>query len=350
MNKDKKILIIGPDSPHVENFIQRLDTEGITIKVISSGDRFITHSDNQIINFSLVRLLNWFQTTSTIKRIASDFEPDLVWMHQANSFSFFPTLALRKRFPLVITVWGSDILIAPKKLFLIRKMVQFILKNVKAITADARFLGEQTLKLCGQVNKPSLHICQFGMTPLDVSLDKENLIYSNRGHKPLYRIAAIIKGFHRFKQDDSQNWKLIIAGEGEDTPRLKKMVIDLGLSDSVSFVGFLSAKENAEWYGKSKYFISVPESDGTAVSLLEAMYYGCFPIVSDLPANREWIKHKENGYIVTDLDQNYIQESMLVDIDQAARINRKQVKESATPEASRQKFISVIEEVCHKNL
>jgi hypothetical protein len=30
----------------------------------------------------------------------------------------------------------------------------------------------------------------------------------------------------------------------------------------------------------------------------EAMAYGCVPIVSDIPANREWIKHLENGIIL----------------------------------------------------
>ena len=30
------------------------------------------------------------------------------------------------------------------------------------------------------------------------------------------------------------------------------------------------------------------------------MAYGCIPILSDLPANKEWVKNNENGIIVED--------------------------------------------------
>ena len=44
-------------------------------------------------------------------------------------------------------------------------------------------------------------------------------------------------------------------------------------------------------------YISASLSDGTANSLLEAMAAGLFPIVSDIPANREWIADGENGML-----------------------------------------------------
>jgi glycosyltransferase involved in cell wall biosynthesis len=44
-------------------------------------------------------------------------------------------------------------------------------------------------------------------------------------------------------------------------------------------------------------------SDGTSVSLLEAMAAGCVPVLSDLPANREWVVDGLNGFLVSDLDR-----------------------------------------------
>jgi glycosyltransferase involved in cell wall biosynthesis len=50
-------------------------------------------------------------------------------------------------------------------------------------------------------------------------------------------------------------------------------------------------------------FVSVPDSDGTSVSLLEAMGAGCLPVLSDVPANREWVVHGSNGLLVEDLSR-----------------------------------------------
>jgi len=44
-------------------------------------------------------------------------------------------------------------------------------------------------------------------------------------------------------------------------------------------------------------YVSTSTSDSTSVSLLEAMAAGCFPIVSDIPANREWIASEAQGML-----------------------------------------------------
>lgn len=346
MNKKKKvnILIIGPDSPHVATFISRLNTEDYELKVISSGSHHISFFPNYILDFSLVRFWNFLVTPLKIKRIAKSFCPDLVWMHQANSYSFYPVLGLRKHYPLVLTVWGSDILLAPHQSFWVKKMTRYILKNVDIITSDAKYLAEKTLELSPKKNTP-LHICQFGIQPLDIPIEKQNIIYSNRGHKPLYRVKEIIYAFHRFKQHCTENWKLVIAGEGTETSSLKKIAKDLQLMDSVLFVGFLSQIENASWYGRSSLYVSIPESDGTAVSLLEAMHYGCIPIVSDLPANREWIIHGDNGYVANDLSTNFIEKALSIDQQRAQKKNKLLIEKFATPSASRLKFESIIDEL-----
>jgi glycosyltransferase involved in cell wall biosynthesis len=45
-------------------------------------------------------------------------------------------------------------------------------------------------------------------------------------------------------------------------------------------------------------YVSASLSDTTSVSLLEAMACGLFPIVTDIPANHEWITDGENGRVV----------------------------------------------------
>ena len=50
--------------------------------------------------------------------------------------------------------------------------------------------------------------------------------------------------------------------------------------------------------GQADIYVSTSLHDGTSVSLLEAMGSGAFPIVTDIPSNREWIHHGQNGFLV----------------------------------------------------
>ncbi len=57
--------------------------------------------------------------------------------------------------------------------------------------------------------------------------------------------------------------------------------------------------------------VSIPSSDGTAMSVLEAMACGVPLIVSDLPSNHEWITPGVNGEVVPVGDQKELTEKMI---------------------------------------
>jgi glycosyltransferase involved in cell wall biosynthesis len=63
------------------------------------------------------------------------------------------------------------------------------------------------------------------------------------------------------------------------------------------FLGGVGEREMEGLLQSTSYYVSASLSDGASSSLLEAMASGLFPIVSDIPANREWITHEENGLL-----------------------------------------------------
>jgi glycosyltransferase involved in cell wall biosynthesis len=126
---------------------------------------------------------------------------------------------------------------------------------------------------------------------------RERRILSCRLHKPLYRIDAIVRAFAQ-AAPLLPGWLLEVAAAGEQTPALHELAQSLGVADRVEFTGLLNTLELARAYRRSALFVSVPESDGTSVSLLEAMAAGCLPVLADLPANREWVREGENGLLV----------------------------------------------------
>jgi len=90
----------------------------------------------------------------------------------------------------------------------------------------------------------------------------------------------------------------VIANEGPLKSELITLSEELGLQESVSFVGFISPDQQNDFYRKSRFYFTLLTSDALSVSLIEAMSFGCIPLVSDLPDNRNWVTDGINGIII----------------------------------------------------
>jgi glycosyltransferase involved in cell wall biosynthesis len=71
--------------------------------------------------------------------------------------------------------------------------------------------------------------------------------------------------------------RLLIAGDGQERPRLEQLVGELGLTDRVEFLGWRS--DLASLYRRMHVFVLTSINEGTPVSLIEAMAAGV-PVVA----------------------------------------------------------------------
>jgi glycosyltransferase involved in cell wall biosynthesis len=129
---------------------------------------------------------------------------------------------------------------------------------------------------------------------------------------------------------------------------LKRQAQQFKFSDDIIFKGWLNAEENRSCYSKASVFVSVPDSDATSVSLLEAMSFGCIPVLSNLPANLEWVLDGINGSIVKDLESDFISPVFNLDFEKVIRMNREIISERATKTVSREKFINIYRKALNK--
>lgn len=342
-SKTYKLLVIAPSGIHLKNFLDRIENGCSEILVISSKPLiFETKHKVEFVDFSLKKLQNHWQTPQRIAALCSEFNPDIIHVHQINSVAYYAIKALHKfDIPIVATAWGSDILVIPQQGFLQKALVRYSLKRADAFTSDSTFMAQRMRELVPE-RKLDIAICNFGVAERKYFVKKEKIIYANRLHKPLYRVDKIIHAFGRFvKTASGESWRLVIGATGSQTDNLKNLVDELQLNEKVEFVGWLKPDENMKWYARAKVWASVPISDATAISLLEAMYYGCYPIVSDLPASHEWIQDGVNGRIVKDVDSDFFEGIDQLNYDEVARINSVKIEKDATYEVSEQKFIDL---------
>lgn len=341
----KKLLLVGSNTIHTYNYLELIESHFDEILLITDKKRENSKYHTLELDFGL-NLQAFFKTTNAIRKSIAEFKPTIIHIHQANSYALYTNIAaMGSKIPKVLTGWGSDILVMPKRSFLLKRIVVFNLKHANWITSDSNFMADEMKRLCPTIG-PVL-IANFGISIDPLPEDKELIIYSNRLHKKLYRVDKILIAFRKFldRVPSDQKWKLIIAAVGEETDDLKKLSLDLNLNARVEFVGWIDKKINAEWYSKAMFWVSIPESDATAISLLEAMACGCIPIVSDLPANREWINNGVNGVIVSDVDDDFLTHAVSLKMENAQAINKERIEKDGTKSANRMKFLELYQTI-----
>lgn len=133
-------------------------------------------------------------------------------------------------------------------------------------------------------------------SPLNNNSDKIEAIVT-RSLQPEYRHDSILKAFGILHQKGI-NFKLTIVGSGTMLDYLKKLAATLKINEKVIFTGRIANTELPVLLQQSNIYISMPVTEGVSASLFEAMACNCYPVVSDIPGNQSWIRHRENGQLI----------------------------------------------------
>jgi glycosyltransferase involved in cell wall biosynthesis len=300
----KRIVIVSSDSVHLRRFLLGLQNLNVNYYLITNKKPdFVEAAKCLIVNFS------FFSIVSIIKMVIQfiRLRPDVIHIHQANSVAFntimAKTISLIKS-KIILTTWGSDILILPNKNFLLNFIVKYNLASSDIITADAQHVLNEIKKVTDyKLENDFLRLINFGVNIIpfdnDIISSKENIILSVRLHKKLYNIDKIIMAFNEAmeKRLIPTSYKLVIAAAGEESKTLKTIASSSKYANNIKFIGMISFEQLVTYYKASKIMISIPSSDASSSSLLESILYGCIPVVSDLYANKEWINNGENGFL-----------------------------------------------------
>lgn len=333
-----KILLIGSNSIHVSSFIKAIDSAQHEVNLLCEEECHFEGVKKEFrVDFRNMNPLSIIRNFKKINAIIQELKPDIIHIHQVNRLAYFVAKSAKKlNIRLVTTAWGSDVLVMPKKNKFFHFLVKKTLDRSTFVTADAQNMIDEMKKISPSESKYVL--LQYGIDKID-STDKEQIIYSNRLHKGFYRVDQIIRYFNEF-QKVNPNWKLIVASSGVETENLKNLASSLNLHDKVEFVGWLNQEENNSWYAKAMIYISIPESDGTSVSVLEAMSAGCIPVVPNIPVSYEWIENGVNGIIESE-NKNPLFEALEIDRQKLVEINRNLIETKATREASMKTFFNL---------
>jgi glycosyltransferase involved in cell wall biosynthesis len=252
---------------------------------------------------SLMRLLHaaryW---RSGLKDVLRAIAPDVFHAHFVVEHGFYGSFA--GFHPLVVTAWGSDVLVEPERDPLSRQIAKWTFKRADLITSNNAVMADRIAELGAARSKVEIVTlgtdASFGelwhSSPNVSGATGDTIsILSTRAHEPLYNIGTIIEAFGLMRAKVPRV-RLVVAHSGSLTPALRAQARSLG--DAVTFTGTVDAERLRALMTEASVFVSMPSSDGTSVALLQAMSAGAFPVVSDLDTVREWVTDGENGIVV----------------------------------------------------
>lgn len=314
-------LVGDATSAHVQRWANEMLTRRYRVSLITARPQALDGIEQRIIS-PIRRSTDWLFRVNELEGHVRELAPDIVHAHYVTSYGYLAARCRRR--PLVMTAWGSDILVSPSENRLIKWLTGWTLRRADLITGDSTDLVDAIARYSPHAPIEQVHwgadMTKFRPAPWAAKAGFQ--VVSLRAWEPNYRIDAVIQGVALFLQrHPDAPLHLHLLGGGSLEPNLRALAIALGVLNRVSFHGRLGDAEMAAVLDRCKVSVSLPRSDATSVSVLESMASGLPVIASDLPANRQWldsadmlIKETSAAAVATALETLWRDDAMAQDI------------------------------------
>jgi L-malate glycosyltransferase len=243
-----------------------------------------------------------------LKSLLRDLRPDVVHAGPVQTCGY--AAALSGFHPLLVMPWGSDLIAYADRNPEWRRATEIALR-----AADGFFPDCDAVRAAGErfVTFPNERIVQFpwgiragSFSPHGPAVSRESLGFnsdsftfiSTRSWDPVYDIPVLVQAFHGAWKQNSR-LRLLLLGNGSEAGQIRSFIAEHGLSDAVATPGLVPAAEMPRWFRAADAYVSCTRSDGTSISLLQAMATGLPVVVTDIASNREWVTENENGWLAT---------------------------------------------------
>jgi glycosyltransferase involved in cell wall biosynthesis len=286
------------------------------VKIIRRGNRY---------NFNLIAPLH-------LRRLARENRFDLL-VEDINKIPFYTPLYLDLKTLVVIPhlfattvfqeinfVLGTYIYLAEKPLMSVYKGRHYnVISESTADDIAARGVPRKDISVihCG------IDRNVFSYREEVAKYDHPTVLYLGR-IKKYKSIQHLVVAFHRVRQQ-LPDVRLMIVGTGDYLPELQKLVLSLGLKESVEFPGFVSQAEKVERLRRSHVSVLPSLKEGWGLTNIEANSVGTTVVAANTPGLRDSVRHNETGLLYEYGDTDQLAShllTILTDTDTRHRLER----------------------------
>jgi glycosyltransferase involved in cell wall biosynthesis len=256
---------------------------------------------------------NYFHLREEFSKIIEKNKPDLVHAGPIQKVAFIP--ALSGFHPLISMSWGTDLLMEADRSVWYNWVTKYTLHHTDVMVGDCLSVQKKAEKF--GFLKEKIFIFPWG-----IDLEKYRPAQKRKGRKKgftilctrnwekRYGVDVVVKAFC-FASTQMPESRLLLIGGGSQAYALKEIVEQRNCETQVMFLGRIEYDTLPNYYQDTDLYISASHSDGSSVSLMEALGCGCPVLVSDIPSNMEWVQPGDVGWLFRDNDENDLAEKMI---------------------------------------
>ena len=267
------------------------------------------------------RWSNLVKFTFYFRRLTKEIKPDLVHAGPIQTCAFIAVLSGFR--PILSMSWGFDLMDDVHRSKWWEGVTRYTLKRSTFFTSDANVTKDKAVA-CG-MNPEKTVVFPWGVDlehfkpkPFDLQ-SLTFTLFCNRSWETRYGVDVLARAFVKVAQQN-ENVDLILLNGGSQSAQLRQILQSGGVLDRVTFGGQISQTDLPRWYHMADVYISPSHVDGSSVSLMEALACGLPCLVSDIPANKEWIVENENGWLFQDGDADSLAKKILAAISQKEKL------------------------------
>lgn len=268
------------------------------------------------------RWSNLISLTLDFQRLIKEIKPDLIHAGPIQTCAFIAVLSGFR--PILTMSWGFDLMDDVHRNKWWEWVTRYTLKRSTFFTSDAKVTRDMAVTYGMDPEKTvvfpwGVDLAHFRFQVFESKTSKTFTLFCNRSWELRYGMDVLAKAFVKVAQE-KDNVDLILLNGGSQGGRIRQILQSGGVLDRVTFGGQISQTDLPRWYHMADLYISPSHVDGSSVSLMEALACGLPCLVSDIPANKEWVTENENGWLFRDGDVDDLANKILAAMDQREKL------------------------------
>ncbi len=301
------------DAPyiHTKRWIEHSVAQGIECEVISFRPAEIDGATVHYVDGAEgLGKARYLLHARRVAKLVQSLEPDLVHALHLTSYGFLA--ALTNVHPLIVSVWGTDVLEAPNLTPFHRWLTRYALGRADLVTATGLHLATATLPYVAQ-DKP-VTVVPYGVDmaqfkPKKRRAHKKTVIGAVSRLSIEKGMSYLIEAFALLQQRHS-NVSLQIAGDGPEEEALKALSRQLGVEDCIEFRGWIEHTELPAFLQGLDIFALPSTYEGFGVAAAEASAMALPIVATNVYGIPDVVVDGETGLLVPSKDPAALAEAL----------------------------------------